>query len=100
MEHIAFFPGHVLVPAPRLRDTQHHCLWQFNAAVHEKFQRVVQHGRIRAVRLHDRISSGDFIAKNRRSHRLFTGKHPVDIAANGVDLAVVKNDAVGARPLP
>ena len=100
MEHIALFPGHVLIPAPRLRDAQHHCLWQFDAAVHEKFQCVVQHGRIRTVCLHDRIGSGDFLAQNRRSHRLLAGKHSVDVAANGVDLAVMKNDAVGMCPLP
>ncbi len=100
MEHIALFPGHVLIPAPRLRDAQHHCLWQFDTAVHEKFQCVVQHGRIRAVCLHDRIGSGDFLAQNRRGHRLLACQHTVNVAANGVYFAVMKNDAVGMRPLP
>jgi len=100
VEHIALFPGHILIPSPRLRDAQHHGLWQLDAAVHEKFQCVVQHGRIRAVRLHDRIDSGNLLAQNRRGHRLLAGKHSVDVAADGVDLAVVKNDAVGMRPLP
>ena len=33
-------------------------------------------------------------------HRLFPGEHPVGVAPDGVDLAVVDDVAVGVGPLP
>ena len=46
VEHIPLFPGHVFIPAPRLRNAQHDGLRQRDPAVRQKFQRVVQHGGI------------------------------------------------------
>ena len=100
VEHVALFPGHVFIFSPGLGDAEHQGLRQLDAAVHEKFQRVVEHGGVGAVGLHDGVGAGDRVAEDGGRHRLLAGEHPVDVAADGVDLAVVEDDAVRVRPLP
>ena len=66
------------------------------AAVDEKLDGVVEHGRVGARRVQNRpeqlLVGGSELA--------FAGAHPIRVALDGVDLAVVAEVAEGLRPLP
>ena len=61
------------------------------AAAYQQLERVVEHARVGALLLED----GPVHAQ-----RQGTGAHPVDVAANRVDLAVVAQEPERLRPLP
>ena len=98
--HIPDAPGHVPVPAPGLRDGDHHRLGQLHTAEHEKLQGVVQHGRVRPAGVHHRQDFFHLAVQGFRVHGLFPGQHPVDVAPDGVNLPVVQEQPVGMGPLP
>ena len=82
---------------PRLGQ-KHHARERQGHAVHvEKFQRVVQHLRIRAAHLDDGQHAEHVLPQQRGAHRLLTGAHAVEVAADGVDLAVVQKQALRVR---
>jgi hypothetical protein len=92
--------AHRLVPGPRLRDHHHHGVRQRAPAHHEQFQHVVEHRGVRSVRIHDRQDLLDVVAKERAREQGFPRLHPVDVSAQRVDFAVVRDVAVRVRPLP
>ena len=86
-----------LLALPRLGQ-KHHARERQGHAVHvEKFQRVVQHLRVRAARLDDGQHAAHLFPQQRRAHRLLAGAHAVEVAADGVDLAVVQKQALRVR---
>ena len=97
---IPLFGVHVFVVAPRFRDGHHHGQRQVHAVHHHEFQRVVQHGGVRAVLIDDGQHLGHVIFQIAAAHGLLAGQHGVHIAADGVDLAVVQDKPVGVRPVP
>jgi hypothetical protein len=70
------------------------------AGEHEQFERVVEHRRVAAVRIDDREHLGDILAKRLRDEERLPGMHPVDVAPQRVDLAVMREVAVGVRAVP
>ena len=85
---------------PRFRQQRHARERQGHAAHIEKFQRVVQHLRIRTARLDDGQHAPHLFPQERRTHRLFAGVHAVEVAADGVDLAIVQKQALRVRFRP
>ena len=86
-----------LLALPRLGQ-KHHARERQGHAVHvEKFQRVVQHLRVRAARLDDGQHAAHLFPQQRRAHRLLAGAHAVEVAADGVDLAVVQKQTLRVR---
>ena len=61
------------------------------AAAHEQLERVVEHARVGALLLEDRPV---------HAQRQGTGAHPVDVAADRIDLSVVAKEPERLRPLP
>ena len=92
--------GHARVFLPRLGDHHHHGVGQRAAAQDEEFQAVVEDRGVAAVFQQD---GKDFLqvgAERRGRHQRLAGVHPVHVAAQRVDLAVVDHVAVGVRALP
>ncbi len=91
---------HRLMAGPGLRDQHHRGVRQRIAAHDQEFERVVEAGRVRLALVADRPELRDLVAVQRRGHRRLPGRHPVDVAAQRVDLAVVRDHAIGVRELP
>ena len=86
---------------PRLRDQHHHRVRQrIAAADDEQFERVVDAGGVGLVRADQRHHLFEIGAEQFRRHRLAARRHPVDVAAHRVDLAVVADEAVRVRQPP
>jgi signal recognition particle GTPase len=58
-------------------------------ARYEQLERVVEHRRVAAVGVDDREELLDVVAEQLALEQRLAGVHPVDVAAQGVDLAVV-----------
>ena len=97
---ILLFLRHEAVVLPGLRDQHHHGQRKVHPVHGQEFQGVVQHGGIRPFPRDDRADPVHVRLQHRRVHRLLTGKHAVDVAADRVDLSVVCQHPVGMRPLP
>ena len=70
------------------------------AALHQEFERVVEAGGVRLALVGDRPELGDVRAEQRRGHARLARRHPVEVAAQRVDLAVMGDHAVGVSELP
>ena len=92
--------AHGLVVFPWLRHHHHHGVRQRTAAHDQQFQAVVEHGRVRAVGVDDRQGLLDVVAEQLAFEERLAGVHPVDVAAQGVDLAVMGQEVVGVGPVP
>ncbi len=89
-----------LLSLPRLGQ-QHHARQRQREAVHrQKFQRVVQHLGVAAVRVHHGQHALHGIAHHGGAHGLLAGLHAVVVAADGVDLAVVQKHPLRVRLRP
>ena len=73
---------------------------QLHAAHHQKLQRIVQHCRIGAIFIDNGNDFAHFILQHIVYHILFTGVHPVHIAADRIDFSVVNDKAIRMRSLP
>ena len=100
MVKILLVSAHESIVLPGLGNNNHHGQRQRHSVHIEEFQRVVEHGGVRSAPVHDRENLVDVVLHDRARHRLFSGQHPVDIATDRVDLAVVGNHPVGMRAVP
>ena len=92
--------AHGLVPAPGFRDHHEYGQGQRPARHHEEFEHVVEDGRVAAAVDHDRHDLLEVVTQQRGVAERFARPHPVDIAPEGVDLAVVSDEPVGVRERP
>ncbi len=92
---------HLRVRLPGLRDHHHHRVGKRVAAHHQQFERVVEGRRVGLARIDQRPDLLQIFAQQRRMHALLARAHPVVVAAERVDLAVVGDVAerVGEVPL-
>jgi len=92
--------GQVGVLVPRLG--QHHGDGAREAApVHgHELEHVIEHGRIGSLAVQDGQHALQVGAHDRGIQVRFPCSRPADVAAKGVDLAVVHDEAVGVRALP
>ena len=91
---------HGLMIRPGFGNHHHHGVRQRATREHQKLERVVEHGRVGAIRIDDRQDLADVIAEGFRLEQRFARMHPVRIAANRVDLAVVRDVAVRMSAIP
>ena len=91
---------HRLVIGPRLGNHHHHRVRERAAGEDEEFERVVEHRRVGAVWVDDRQDLLDVFAEEFAFEQRLARVHPVDIAAERVDFAVVREIAVRMRSLP
>ena len=91
---------HERVARPGLRNHHHHRVRERVAALHQEFERVVEAGGIGLALVGDRPQLADVVAEQVGGHRRLACRHPVDVAAQRVDLAVVRDHPVGMRERP
>jgi len=96
----AFFGAHALVVFPRLGDHHHHRVGEGTPRKDEEFEAVVELRRVAPVFLDDVEEFGEVVAEEVGLEHRLSGAHPVFVAAEGVDFAVVNQIAIGmgARP--
>ena len=96
----AAFLVHQRVAGPGFGDQHHHGMGQAVAAHHQQFQGIVEGCRIGLAVINQRPDLFQVFAQHRRGNSVFAGAHPVDVAAQGVDLAVVRDHAERMRQIP
>ena len=92
--------GHRLVPAPRLGHEHAHRLLDRTAAEDEKLEDVVEGRRIAPAGANHRKDLLHVGAIHRMGEHALAGVHPVDVAADGVDLAVVGEEPERMGEIP
>ena len=83
-----------------LGDHHHHRVGHRAPAQHEQLEHVVEHGRVRAALAHDRDHLLEIVAEQLGGELGFARPHPVDVAAQRVDLAVVGDHPERVSQLP
>ncbi len=94
------FLVHERIARPRFGDHHHHRVRERIAALHQEFQRVVEAGGVGLALVGDRPELVDVVAEQLRGHRGLPRRHPIDVAAQRVDLAVVGDHPVRVRERP
>ena len=97
---ILYFAVHILVIFPGRGNGDHDSQRQIHTAHNHKFQGIVQHGGIRAFLVYDGQHLVHVVPEILGFHVLLPGHHLIHIAADGIDFAVVDNEAVGVGPHP
>ncbi len=85
---------------PRCRNGHHNRKWKIHSAHHHKFQRIIKHGRIGTFLVYDWKDLMHVIPEILGLHILFPGHHLIHISANGIDLTIMNNKAVGMGSHP
>ena len=91
---------HQRIAGPRLGNHHHHRVRQRIAAHDEQFERVVERRRIRLAVVDQRPQLRQVVAQHLRGDRAFAGADPVEVAAQRVDFAVVRDEAERMRQVP
>ena len=91
---------HQGIAGPGFRNHHHDGVRQRVAALHQKFERVVEAGGVALAFIGDRPEAADVLAVEVGAHRSLPRRHPVDVAAQRVDLAVMRDHPVGMRQRP
>jgi len=88
------------VVLPRLRDHHEDRVRQRSPVHHEELEDVVERGRVRQALAGHGQDLLEVVAEEVRAAERLAGAHPVDVAAERVDLAVVGDVAVRVRQRP
>ena len=99
IERTALF-AHQRIAGPCFRHEHHHRVRQRVAALHKEFERVVEAGGVRLSFIGNRPQLLDVLAELLGGDRGLTRGHPVNVAAQRVDFAVMRDHAVGMRQRP
>ena len=91
---------HQRIAGPGFRNHHHDGVRQRVAALHQEFERVVEAGGVALALIGDRPQPADVLAVQFRMHRGLARRHPVDVAAQRVDLAVMGDHPVRMRQRP
>ena len=91
---------HVGIASPRFRYQHGHRVRKAAPRLQQKFHRVIEICGVAAIGRNDGIELLQVVAKQRRLQNRLARVHPVDVALERVDLAVVRDVAIGMRSLP
>ena len=91
---------HQLVARPGFRNEQHHGVGEAVAALNQEFERVIEASRVGLPFEGDGPQLGNTLAEQRRGYARLPRSHPVHIAAQRIDLAIVADHAIGVREPP
>ena len=91
---------HQGIAGPGFRNHHHDGVRKRIAALHQEFERVVEAGGVALALIGDRPQPGDVLAVQLGGHGGLARRHPVDVAAQRVDLAVMRDHPVGMRQRP
>ena len=91
---------HQRIAGPRLGDQHHHRVRERIAAAHQELERIVEAGGVGLALVGDRPQLGDVGPEQLGIDARLPRRHPVDVAAQGVDFAVVGDHPVGMGEPP
>ena len=91
---------HERIAGPGFRDHHHHGMGERIAALHQELEGVVETGGVGLALVGDRPQLVDVLPEPVRRHRRLARRHPVHVAAQRVDLAVVRDHPVGMGERP
>ena len=91
---------HQRIASPGLRNQHHHRMGEGIAALNEEFERIVETGGVRLAFIGDRPELADVVAEEIGGDRGLPRRHPVDVAAQRIDLAIMGDEAIGMRQRP
>ena len=91
---------HERVARPGFGDEQHHGVGERIAALDQQLHGVVEAGGVRLAFGDQRPEAVEVLAEHRRLHGRLPGRHPVEVAAQGVDFAVVADHPEGMGQTP
>ena len=97
---VLLFLGHGLVLFPGLGNHHQHGVVKAAAGHQQQFEGIVKAGGVAGAGGHNGRNLRNVGAKVGRLELGFAGAHPVEVAAQGVDFAVVGQVAVGVGQLP
>ena len=97
---VAMGLGHGLAAGPDIGDQQRLHHGQVAPDAHQRLEDIVERRGIRAAGLHDGLHRLHLLAIDGRRHPRLMGLHPVEIALQRVDLAVMGDDAEGLGQMP
>jgi hypothetical protein len=92
--------GEFFVLFPSRRHHEHRGVERIASAEREELEGVVEAGGVGHARLHEGLEVREALAPHAVSGGVFAGAHEVAIAADGVDLAVVRHHAERVREVP
>ena len=91
---------HALMVLPGLRDHHHHRVRQLAPGQREQLDHVVELRRVAVVGVDDGNDLPDVLAEQFGDEVGLSRLHPVDVPAQGIDFAVVRDVTVGMRAVP
>ncbi|MBK7742911.1 MAG: hypothetical protein IPI40_04150 [Betaproteobacteria bacterium] len=91
---------HQRIAGPGLGDHHHHRVRQRVAAHHQQLDGVVERGRVGLAVVDQRPDLVEVVAEHRARDAVLARRHPVDVAAQRVDFAVVADHAERMREVP
>ena len=94
------FRVHQRVARPGFRDQHHHRMRQRVATGQQNFQRIIQARRVGLAMRDQRPHFVQIRPEQVRGHRATPREHPVHVAAHGVDLTVMRHEAIRMRQPP
>ena len=91
---------HQRISGPRFGDHHHHRVRERIAPHRQQLERIVERRGVRLTFVDQRPQLGEVVAQHLRRNGAFAGANPVEVAAEGVDLAVVADVAERMREVP
>ncbi len=92
--------GHGVVVGQALGDQHRLDHRRVAPGAHQQLEHIVERGAVRTARLHHRLDVGDMVVEQFMGEPRLVRLHPVEIAAQRVDLAVVGQHAEGLGQAP
>ena len=99
-EEPAHVASHIIFRAPRLRDQHQHGVFRGTPRGDEQFEHIVERGGIALAGLDQGEELREVVAEQLALQKMFARPHGIQVAAQGVDLAVVRQVAERMRQLP
>ena len=98
---VLFVLVHGQVVAPGLRYHHHQAVGQGTSSGQQQLQGIVEAGGVALHVLADNWEQPlDILPQGLRREHMLPGRHPVDVAPEGVDLAVMDHETVGVCQFP
>ena len=91
---------HQRIAGPGFRNERHHRVAERIAALNEELERIVEAGGVRLAFVGNRPQLRDVGAEELRVDARLTRRHPVDVAPQRVDFAVVRDHPIRVRKTP
>ena len=97
---IALVRRHLRIVLPRLGNEHHHHVGQRATGLHEQLGHYIEGGRVAHSAGDGGQNVADVVTKDLAGEKLFSGRHPVLVASDRIDLSVMTEHTKWLRQLP